>query len=286
MATAEQIATQFPAFAHLVQIPEIKELLDRATAETEPWAADRFTLELQKTNWFRSNPESVRKTTALSLSDPAEYAKQRNEVVFRVQQIAGREGLTLSLSQIMFAAEAALRAGLDDEQIASNLIRSATSGDGSTGALDAVAGQVKQIAADYALPVADQMAFEVARKVRGQGLTIDGAKQHFANLAKASYQHLAPQIDAGFTVRDIAEPYLQTAGQLLEMSPDSMVLSDPRWSRALNERTSDGKTQLMSLGDWQKTLMSDAQYGWDRTSNAKATAYDIRDKLAETLGVR
>jgi hypothetical protein len=290
MATAEEIANKFPAFAHLVAIPEIKELLDKATGTGAggEWTQDRFQLELQKTNWFRSTSETARKNDALALSDPQTYELNLQDYVRRITQIQWQEGIGSNPETVRAFATMFMREGWDDARMTSWMAANAHTFDqgGIVGQIQNTQQQIKKLASDYGLPVAETWAREKAQQVRAGYMTTEGLKATFTNQAKATYAHLADQLDQGFTVRDIAEPYLQSAAQLLELSPSAMNLSDPRWSRALNERNKDGTSQLMSMGDWQKTLMQEESYGWDRTNNAKTAAYDLRDKLADTFGVR
>jgi hypothetical protein len=50
--------------------------------------------------------------------------------------------------------------------------------------------------------------------------TIDGFENVIKARAKAQFPHLANQIDAGMTVRDIADPYIASYAQTLEV-PES-----------------------------------------------------------------
>jgi hypothetical protein len=286
MATPEQIAEEFPSFAALAAIPEVRDLLMKAA--DGDWSSDRFTTALHETSWWKSTSEAARKADTLHLVDQQTWNLEIKEMERRIMAIQHQEGIgsdpqTVGAFAVMFHRE-----GWSDDQVRSWLVSNEAtySKGGLTGAIDAAAQDIRKIASDYGLPVSDAWAREKGKAIRAGVNTIDGIKASFANQAKVTYQHLAPQLDQGFTIRDIAEPYLQSAAQLLEMSPSAMNLSDPRWSRALNAQGADGKTQLMSMGDWQKTIMSEGSYGWDRTNNAKAAAYDLRDKLADTFGVR
>jgi hypothetical protein len=52
-------------------------------------------------------------------------------------------------------------------------------------------------------------------------------------MARSKYPEMQTYLDQGMTVRDVAEPYLQSYAQLLEVAPDAVQLTDARVQKAL-----------------------------------------------------
>jgi hypothetical protein len=72
--------------------------------------------------------------------------------------------------------------------------------------------------------------------------------------AKAAFPQFANQIDAGMTVRDIADPYISTYAQTLEVPETQVTLKDPAIKKALAQTGQDGTTQTsMPLWQFQRT---------------------------------
>src|SRR5690606_27651965 len=82
----------------------------------------------------------------------------------------------------------------------------------------------------------------------------------FQNKAKAMYKNLREDIDAGLTVREIADPYISTMAQTLELAPTSINVFDKTIRRAL---TKQGGVE--DLSDFEERLRRDSR--WDSTDN-------------------
>jgi hypothetical protein len=46
----------------------------------------------------------------------------------------------------------------------------------------------------------------------------------------------------------------------------------------------EGKKRMMSSGEWEIMLRSDAKYGWDKTENAKQEARGLAASIAQAFG--
>jgi hypothetical protein len=45
-----------------------------------------------------------------------------------------------------------------------------------------------------------------------------------------------------------------------------------------------GQKRMMSTGEWEIMLRSDAKYGWDKTENAKQEARGLAASIAQAFG--
>jgi len=155
-----------------------------------------------------------------------------------------------------------------------------------TGQAATDAQQLKQTFADYGVPISDDSVESRIRQMLAGNQTLDAYKQSAINSAKSMYPSLAAQIDSGLTVRDIADPYKQQMGALLELDPNSIGLNDPLLKRALQGSVvnSDGKATATSTPLWQfeQTLRADPR--WAQTTNARDTMSSALLKIGAAFG--
>lgn len=282
-------------------VPDIKKLLKQATKEN--WSPEKFTDELRDTDWWKQNSDSAKKMLELEKADPAEYKQQLAQAQTHVKQIAAQLGVSLTGAQIKSQATADLYQGLDDTTLQQNIgalfSEVPTSGGGQSVQM---AMQLKQAASAYGLPVTQQWIDGHIRQMLSTGTGLEGATQDLINQAKSAYPSLMAQLDAGQTVQDIAQPFMAQMAQTLEIDPSQINLQDATIQRALKGQTTlqtpsaagggnsaGGLKQPtltpsgpMTLFDFQNQLRNDPR--WQRTENAKQTAYSMLHSLGRTFG--
>lgn len=116
----------------------------------------------------------------------------------------------------------------------------------------------------------------------GRIMTEDFQRQQ-REIAKAKYSHLAPLIDQGVTLEDLATNFKQSAARLLELDPAAIDMSAAEYEVALNFGE-EGKRRVMTTGEWERLLRTDQRYGWEKTENAKAEARSLATNIAQAFG--
>jgi len=91
------------------------------------------------------------------------------------------------------------------------------------------------------------------------------------------YPALKDKITAGYTVKQLLNPYIQTRAEILEQDPDMVDLVN------LSKDVAKDKNGLMSLYDYQISLRNDPQ--WRYTKNAQDSMARVARGLAETFGL-
>lgn len=273
-------AAQYPAFAALTAIPEVANLLNQASLEG--WSNDQLTVHLMATNWWKSKSDTERVWEATKLSDPAKAAQTKSQMAQQVNDEAGKLGVNLDPNQVMFIAEGAVGQGWNASQLQQAIAGNAQINKDRPGQIQSTQTQFATVAAQYGIPISPHTTFDWAKRVAEGTADPSGFTEYARQQAKISHPYWSTQLDQGLTVRQLADPYLQQAARLLEISPDTVNLSDPKW----NFTTSDAKgTQVpMNQLDWSKKLMTDPAYGWDKTGNAKDAAFQIQAQLREAFG--
>lgn len=114
------------------------------------------------------------------------------------------------------------------------------------------------------------------------GITINPKKLestlNLINLQAAElYPALRDKITAGYSVKQLLNPYIQTRAEILEQDPDMVDLI------TLSKDVAKDKNGLMSLYDYQISLRNDPQ--WRYTKNAQDSMARVARGLAETFGL-
>jgi hypothetical protein len=102
-------------------------------------------------------------------------------------------------------------------------------------------------------------------------------------LAKTKYGHLGGLIDQGFTLADLSSGFRQQAAQLLEKDENSIDMSQADFEAAYNYGE-PGQKRMMTNGEWEIMLRTNAKFGWDKTNNAKAEARQLSSSIVQAFG--
>lgn len=150
--------------------------------------------------------------------------------------------------------------------------------------VDELASKFSQRAREYFLNLPQVTTSMWATKVLSGEVEEDGFEKYLKEMGKSMNPALVNAIDRGITPNQYAEPYRQTAAALLEIAPDQIDFSQPRWQRAVMHMNPKGETMAMTLADWQSLLRSDPSYGYDQTRQARAEAARFAEQLAQRFG--
>lgn len=128
----------------------------------------------------------------------------------------------------------------------------------------------------------------VASILQDKDMIVAQAEETLKEQAKGLYPTLAAQIDAGYKVTDITQPYNQIAAQYLGVDPNSIQTNDPsgKWSKFLqggkDEKT--GAPTMMTMDQWKKTIMQDPSYGFQKTQGAQDMAGQFAASIVNAFG--
>lgn len=99
--------------------------------------------------------------------------------------------------------------------------------------------------------------------------------------AKIMMPQFSQQFDQGYTLDDIFEPYKEIAAQTLELNPNDIKYTDPKFRMAL-ERKPDGTS--LTATEWEYMLKKDPKYKWANTKKAKQQASSMISILERAFG--
>jgi len=227
----------------------------------------------------------------MSINDPAEYAKQLTDAERQVNAEAEQLGVHLNAFQTHSVAHAGLLGGtLTDKSWLDKLLVGAFHGTATgnlEGQLATITNQLVQAAAAYGQGGTQESFIAAAKNVLAGNTTVDTYTNHYKTLAKSMFPGLSSQIDDGLTVKDLANPYQSTMGQLLEIDPASIKVTDPLIKKALQGTSGvadKGTTTPTSQPLWQFENTVRADPRWALTNNAKDTASTVLTTIGQNWG--
>ena len=293
-----QVEAQYPDLAWMLNIPSLGPLIVQLAQS----GADSTTVQaqLEASSWWQSNSDSVRNWVQEAQTDPgqaqADMAAQKSSLSATLSAM----GLGFTDAQISLLASQSLALGWTDQQIkdaiSTNTVATPdgehfsfqyagiTSMPSDRGSLTASVDSIQAEAAKYLVPLSDATAAQFSTQMSQGHLTLDGVDAYLQTQAMSLYPSIAGAIKQGITVADYVAPYKEVAAQLLGMDPNSIDMTQAKWQRPLSTPGPNGVPTAMSLYDWQQTLMSDPQYNYTNSVNAKDRASSIASGLSQMFG--
>jgi hypothetical protein len=281
---AETAASFGWSISFFKSIPELNTLLNKATAEE--WSPARFTAALQGTTWFRTTSESQRKYATLKSTDPASFKQQIDEGYNKVMLLAGQMGAPMTQARAYNIADTALKLGWSQDHLTrflSTQVAPDGKGNFTHGQAAAYQSQFRQLASDYGIPVSDGLMNAWVRDATQGVQTAESIKNVIQNSAASKYVALAERIKGGESVRQIADPYIQTYGKLLEVNADNVSLNDPLIQRALQAKDAKGRPTTQTVYDFENTLRNDPR--WAKTDNAQQQMSATANSILKSFGL-
>lgn|SRR5678809_617799 len=276
------IQSQYPDIWGLVNKPGVLDVLSQAVQEN--WPSSRTQAALEQTQYFQSTPYSQRAWEVTYATDPATSQQRKAAIQKKITDTAHTLGIDVPADYVEhFTSQAAIN-NWDDTQIRDALLNF-NSTPQATGQINGVMENLRAQAADYGVPIANDILTKWARDTIQGTLTPEGFQGYLKEQAKSMFPGLASAIDAGVTVRQYVDPYAQLAVQNLGINPVDFNLLDPKWSRAINQiDPTTGNRVAMSLDQWVSTLRGDPTYGYDKTTNGRSAAMQLSQQIQQAFG--
>lgn len=281
----EEMAEKYGyTLAFMNAYPEIGQLIEKAVKGD--WTADKFQAQLRNTNWWKSTSDQSRKMAALWTSDPAEWAQLWNSTQHHVMNLlAAQGGDAGNWDTINALSSKIIWESWDDERIRTEIGSNVVFGSG--GFAGGKAGEVQQELNSYAYSMgvrnADWWTQSAVRQIMAGSQTIETYKGQMRDQAMAAFPGLSEQIKAGQTVQDLAQPYMQSMSQVLEIAPGQVNLFDPTIRNALSFKDKSGVATSKPLWQFQNDLRQDDR--WRKTQNAQDSVMGAAHNILQQFGI-
>lgn len=142
--------------------------------------------------------------------------------------------------------------------------------------------EVKNLAARNGIMLSDSAATDYANKIVAGVIDADTAFNTIRESAASAFPQLADKIKSGIDLKTLADPYIQSMSNILELPYSSVDLFDPKIRSALSYTLPDGKVGTKSIYDFEKELRQDPR--WQYTNNAKKTVAETTLRVLQDFG--
>jgi hypothetical protein len=265
-------------------VPELKRQLLASAARGD--TPEEFTRAVQDTKWWKNNADSFKQYQILKSTQPGEFKAQRDQMVEKVRLLAHQMGVSVGEGKgsfLGYLTDMAMQHGWDDAtlqaQIGHHLQGARTTFGGQAGTIQQ---QIYKMYQDYGQPASSYTVNLQTRAVLEGASSTQAVQAQLIKLAKSKYAAFASELDAGQTVRDIADPYLQQYAQTLELNPAAVKLDDPLIQRALTAKDATGKPVSTPIWQFQDQLRQDPRY--DHTTQAVNNTYAALNQIGKDWG--
>lgn len=287
----EQVGQQYPQLLPILSQPGVFDVLSNAINDPLNWPPQRVESAVQQTPWYQNTPQAMREWELQKAKDPATVRQSMEKYRAFVDdaqaqlgiKLAGGSGWDLFTSPYFKFVEEAAANNWSFEEIKYQLSLRGGFGSGG-GEIEYQTAAVKKLSDDFGVPYSDWASRVWGTQLARGTVDMKAVTGYFAQQAKSLFPGITELIDRGFTVRQIADPYLQIVQQELGVNPETIQLTDPMWSRAINAVGPKGERTSMSLTDWIKTVRTDPVYGYDRTIQARTKGAQLATALSEKMG--
>lgn len=142
--------------------------------------------------------------------------------------------------------------------------------------------EFKNFAAKNGIMLSDSAATDYANKAVAGLIDADTIYSTLRESAASAFPQLADKIKSGIDLRTLADPYIQSMSNLLEIPYTAIDLFDPKIRSALSYTQADGKVGTKSIYDFEKDLRKDVR--WQYTNNAKKEVADTTLRVLQDFG--
>ena len=142
--------------------------------------------------------------------------------------------------------------------------------------------QFKNFAARNGIMLSDVAATDYANKAVAGILDEDTILNTLRESAASAFPQLGDKIKSGIDLKTLADPYIQSMSNILEIPDTSVDLFDPKIRSALSFTLPDGKVATKSIFDFEKELRQDPR--WQYTNNAREAVSNVTLKVLRDFG--
>lgn len=280
----EELAAEYGfAYSFLQSVPELKTLFGQMVNEN--WSKEMFQAKVRDTKWWQENSATQRQVQEMKKTDPATYEAQLAAAKVQVQQLSAEMGAVIPPAKLGKIASQILETGLQEDGIRNVLGKYITFQEGTLrGQAGAYENSAKKYAYEQGITLDDQTVKNQAALIGRKLATEADFKNQIVQQAISSYPSYKQQLEAGQTMMDIANPYIQVMAQELDLNPNSIKLSDPLIKQALNGVNADGKPTGMDQTTFLNRLRNDPR--WGSTQSAQDKVMNVGYSVLKSMGLR
>lgn len=269
--------------------PELSKLFKKAVANT--WDPARFGAELKNTKWFKTHSETARNALIAKTVDPATWKATIDSNTKALKDHAASLGAVLSDKQLAKIVGDTTLLGWNASQqqdAMAKYVSVASSGPNKgqyIGGAGANAQALRATAANNGYTINDKDLATWSKSIAAGDSTVDDYQQFMRRQAALSFPSFSDELYAGADMKSVANPYINSMANILEMDPETITLQDPTIRKALASKDpKTGKPAAMAMYDFEDSLRSDSR--WQYTDNAKQSAATTVLGIGRMMGLQ
>jgi len=261
--------------------PELQGVLKNIAKNPSGWTVDAVKGALTNTQWWENNGLTVATFLEKQTSSPADSQRDVKAKADDIAAYAHNFGIVIPPDRLNSMATDALKFGWDDTTLHGAV---ANEFHYTAGATDSpFVSSLRQSAKDQLVPLTDSAIQQWGTDIASGRMTQADWDTYLKDQAKSKYPGLAGYLDSGGTMKTFVAPYAKSIGDTLEINPDSIDFTDPKYAPILNQvDPKTGNLQVMSLAETQTWARQ--QPGWATTKNANQITSSLGEKLLQTFG--
>jgi hypothetical protein len=268
--------------AFLRSDPELYRIF--TTAMSKKWDATRFVAAVKASGWYKRHGEAYRQNMALRTTDPGTWRQKLGSQLADVGAMARGMGVTLDTRGLNKIAEDSVMFGWSEQQIRNVLSRHIKPG-AASGEAGEIRYKLRETAYRNGFTMPASSLDHWAKAITSGADTLEAVQQRIRLIYGAK---LAPgfekELQAGMDLYDLAQPYMQTMAQTLELNPADIDLFDPTIRAALGSSTDkDGKPGSRPLWDFEVGLRHDKRFM--KTKQAQDQVMAVGNKVLQDFGL-
>lgn len=269
--------------AALQSVPELWKLFNQAVKEG--WGDDVFAAHVRSSKWYQAHSDQFRQMYVLEKSDPAKWKRVQSEMFAKVHDLASSMGVKYDPELFGKITRQALYQGWSEAQIRNALggLVDFASGSHFGGSSGQAEQQLRQYAFNMGVKLSDGTLKTWLQQLARGDKTIEDFQAYMQSMAESAFPSLAAQIKSGITVRQLADPYIQSMASILELNANAIDLTDPTIRKALSSVSTDGKTSTgVPLWQFEYDLRKDPR--WLKTNNARESINSVAHDVLKQWG--
>ena len=142
---------------------------------------------------------------------------------------------------------------------------------------------LKALAARNGIKLSDTAAADYANKINAEQLDENTAYNTIRESAASAFPQFADKIKAGVDLKTLADPYVQSMANILEIPDTAIDIFDPTIRSALSYTNKDGTVATKSLADFETGLRNDPR--WAYTKNARQSLDSVGMDFLRNIGL-
>lgn len=278
------IRQNFGTDAWLLDIPDVKNVLENAVAKQESTAQIQAAIE--QTQWWKTTSQAVKNYQQDSANNPADYSftnpgSKASQALAQVNSTAGQNGVVLDPHTAQNLAQNFLQYGWTTQQL-----QQAIGSHASAGNATSITQQLQNMAMQYYMPVSTQSLTSWAQNIAAGTQSLGQFQAQMANDAAQKWTGFAPQLQSGSTMQQLTDSLRTEAAKTMEVDPNSInFLNDPMYSKILDyvpPNSPNGVHRVMTLSEMNQYLKSTKPYGY--TQGARDSAASLEQAITTSFG--